>query len=324
MRTLISDIKNIFDDDAITDPRMNVFTGSVYNKLVAANTNGDYTEVIAMINAVYPSFRDNLLSLAIDVPLGTGAKEVRETVESEFKIFVSNHKGMIKDKYFEKQHHLYIQFYPDGMEDYNDMNKTTAPLLINRYATAAHTHVLDFTTDFDLKAASFKTRYDNAVDSHEIAKTDISEDRSGRDNGRIAVNVAVFAAYNFAKFKTNCNYDFMHGVFPLETLYRHTPHTIIHLSGTIPPLATVNIAQAIYDKNDWILLHDTGSCDLLIGLELTADTEVGTANGKKVKKGKNKSFRIINTGDANNHFINITNLSLTEDATWKADIYKKD
>ncbi len=324
MIRLEDDLSNPYDDPKITDKRMDVYVDVVVTGLTAADDDGIYTDVIAEVVAAYDPFHLNVNKLVTDFSIGIGKTELRGNVIAEFKEFASDNMGMVKRKYFKTSHDKYVEFYTYGMEDFNAMNKSTAPGLLQRYATAAHKYVADFTVGFDNEAASFVTRYASAKSVQDIAKFNIGADRTGRDTGRTAVNIAVYGAYNFAKYKSNCNYDFMHAIFPIETLYRHTRHDIKHLDGLVDALATVNAAEDIYDGTYWLLLHNIGPTDLRVGLELTATTEVGTAKGKIVRKGMNKSFKIITTGDPTNHFLNITNLNLKEGGSWKMDIYQED
>ena len=319
-----NDLNNPFDDQKITDKRMDVFVGGVITKMTAANTAGIYTDVIADLTADYTPFHLNISNLNTDFLIGKGKTELRKNVIADFKVFVSNSKGAVKAKYFIAHHDLYIGFYPYEMDDYSKINKTTAQGLIDRYAAVVHTNVADFTPQFDTDAATFKTRYSTAVDTQDIAKGQISTDRTGRGTGREALNISLFSAYNFVKSKCKADYDFMHGIFPIETLERHSPQDIKHYSGTETALATINVVEAIYDDTYWVLFHNNGTTDQRIGLELTAGTPAGTVQGKVVKAGRNKSFRITSLGTAGNQFLNVTNLNLTEGGSWKADIYTED
>ena len=319
-----NDIDNIFDTPKITDPRLDVFTTSAITKLTAANTSGDYTDVIAELVAVHEPFHLNISNLKSDFVTGMGKTELRVNVIDGFKEFVSNNKGPVKSKYFKTHHDIYIGFYPYDLKDYGKMNKTTAQGLIDRYAKEVHTNAADFPPQFDLDAAAFSTRYSNALEIQDKSKGSISDDRTGRGTGRKELNVKLFKAYNFAKYKSECDYDFMNGIFPLDTLEKHARHNIKHYTGNEDALASINVAQAIYDEFDWVMLHNSGITDQRIGLELTADAPAGTLLGKVVKAGKNKSFRIISLGAAGNHFLNITNLNLTEGGSWKIDTYRKE
>ena len=324
MVDLNNDLRNPFDDTRVTDKIFDVFTGSVITNLTAADTSGDYTDVIAQVTAAYEPFHQNISNLNSDFITGIGKTELRVNVIGDFKGFVSNNKGPVKAKYFKTKHDVYIGFYPYELKDYGKINKKTAQGLIDRYAKIVHTNAADFPPQFDLDAAAFSTRYSNALEVQDKSKGTMSEDRTGRGTGRKDLNVKMFRAYNFCKFKSDCDYDFMHGIFPLENLERHAHQNIKHFTGSEDALASINVAQAIYDEFDWVMLHNTGPTDQRIGLELTADAEVGTLHGKVIKAGKNKSFRIISLGAAGNHFLNVTNLNLTEGGSWKIDTYRKE
>ena len=324
MPKLENELNNFFASDEITNQRLDPFAKGALTVIIARNTDGKYDDIIATLQAAYDPFHKNNSSLSSDVVIGRGKTELRVNVIEEFKDFARNSRGAVRTKYFKLHHDLYVEIYPNELTDINKMNKVTSGIIIDRYADRVHAHVADFTPAFDTEAASFKTRYAAAVDVQTTAKGSVSEDRTGRDDGRDLLNKELYAAFNFVKSKCYANYEYMHGIFPLETLYKHTPHDIKHLNGLVDALATVNAAEAIYDGTYWMLLHNIGPTDLRVGLELTATTAVGIANGKVVKKGMSKSFKIITTGDPNNHFINITNLNLTEGGSWKMDIYQED
>ena len=257
-----------------------------------------------------------------EMTYGAGAVEVRETVVEDFQHFVSNYRGIVKDKYFLTKHNIYIQFYVDDLKDYYGMNKTNALSLINRYAKAVHRNVADFTPDFDTKAASFVTRYTNAKDGQDVATGSLGEDRSSRDTGRDALDEALFEAYNFCKYKFKADYNKMHNVFPLETLSTHPRHEINHYSGSVNALATVNVSQAIYDGTITAMLRNLSDCDMLVGLVATADAPVTADNGERVKAKKSKSFVIASTGTPSDHFLNVTNLNLTDTGNWEIDVFE--
>lgn len=327
MRDLNIDLINPFADKRITNRRIDPFGGSAIKKIIIINTTAPYTgkfiAVIAALSAAYEPFHEVMLQLPIDKTYGAGAVEVRETVVSDFKHFVSNNKGMVKDKYFASKHNLYIQFYVDELKDYNAMNKTDALVLMNRFASAAHTNVGDFTPEFDAKAAMFPVRYANATDGQDEATGSIGEDRSSRDTGRDALDEALFQAYNFCKYIFKADYNKMHNVFPLETLSTHPRHEINHYAGSVDALATVNVNQKIYDETLTAMVRNLSDCDMLVGLAAKADDAVSSSNGELVKAKRSKSFIVVNTGVPGDHFLNVTNLNLTDMGNWEIDIFEQ-
>jgi len=90
MFELNNDLRNPFDDSRIRDKVFDVFTGSAITKLTAANTSGDYTDVIAELVAAYAPFHLNISNLNSDFVTGMGKTEFRVNVVDEFKEFVSN------------------------------------------------------------------------------------------------------------------------------------------------------------------------------------------------------------------------------------------
>ncbi|MEI6820753.1 MAG: hypothetical protein WCL51_02375 [Bacteroidota bacterium] len=327
MRDLLSDLKNLFADKEITNRRIHPFAGSFLNKIIETNTTGTYagkfTALIATYSLAYNPFHAVMLQLPIDITYGMGSVEVRETVVEEFKQFESNYNGIVKDKYFKNKHNIYIQFYPDKLKDINAMTKTNALELINRYATAVHTNVADFTPEFDTKAASFVSRYENATEGQDTTTVSLGEDRSSRDSGRDKLDDALFDAYNFCKYIFKCDYNKMHNLFPLETLSTHPRHEINHYVGIVEALATVNVNQKIYDETLTAMVRNLSDCDMLVGLVATANAAVTAGKGELVKAKRSKSFIVANTGAPGDHFLNVTNLNLTDSGNWEIDIFEQ-
>ena len=327
MVDLLLDLKNPFANIAITNPRIHPFAGSVINKITTYNTTvpyiGMFTAPLVILTSAYNPFHEVMLQLPIDLTYGMGSVEVRGNVVEDFQHFASNYKGFIKDLYYKDHHEIYITFYPDDLSDINAMNKTTSLPIINRFAKAVNTCADDFTPEFVAKAASFVVRYKGATEGQDFATGSLSEDRSSRDSGRDALNDALFEAYNFCKYKFKCDYNKMHNVFPLETLLRHPRHEINHYSGTVDALATVNVSQAIYDETMTAMVRNLSDCDILVGLTAKADSPVTADKGELVKAKKSKSFIIVSTGTPVDHFLNVTNLNLTDTGNWEIDVFEQ-
>ena len=322
MRELTSDLSNIFDDVLNTDPRFKDFSKHVINKVHEINVGGIFDDIEAELHLAFDPYKINIEHLYSDLPMGTGKIELRDDVRKEFKTFVRNRRGSVNDKYFVPHHDVYLEFYPDMLKDYAKMNNVNSQDLIDRYAHAVHAHVSDFLPEFDTKAAAFSTRYADAVEVLDAKQVNIGTDRSGRDTGRDALNVAMFRAYNFFKFYYSADYDMMHAIFPLETLVTHARHEIGHFNGVNEALETVNMTSAVYDEFDYIIFHNIGNTKQKIGLQADATTAPGSL-GMTINKGKAKSFQIISLGTAGNHFLNTTNLDLDLGGAWKIEIYRE-
>ncbi len=327
MRTLENDLDNFFATSRIIDKKMDPFAGSVVNKITTINTTvpyvGKFTAPLGVLTAAYNPFHTAMLDLPSDLTFGSSSVEVGDVVLSDFQHFASNYKGMIKDIYFEDHHEIYITFYPDDLTDINAMTKATALPIMTRFALAVHTNVADLTPELDTRAAAFVTRQIAATSGRDVATGSIGDDRSTRDTGRDALDEALFEAYNFSKYIFKCDYNKMHNVFPLETLLRHPRHEIEHYSGNVAALSTVNVAEALYDGTYIAMVRNISNSDMLAGLALTADTAITATNGVLIKANKSKSFIITSTGTNTDHFLNITNLNLTDAGNWEIDIFKQ-
>jgi hypothetical protein len=323
MKNLPNDLNNFFNDPSISNPRIDLFTIILLVRLGVLNLNNEYDDIIAEVLAAHTPFHASLSSYSIDRGIGRGTTRVRVALIEEFKTFARDNKWPVENKYKTVNTERILEFYPYELTDINAITKTDALIIMERYAAAAHKYVLDFTPAFDTAAASFVTRYNGASEGQEIAKGNIGSDRTEKNDGRYELNIALFRAYNFCKFKTYADYDMMHNLFPLETLYKHPHHEIAHYSGSLEALTTVNIAEALYDGTYYALFRNIGPTDQMVGLEATATTPVGSLLGLTVKAGRSKSFQIIKSGADGSHFLNVTNLNLTEIGSWKIDIYRE-
>ena len=323
MKNLPNDLNNFFDDPKIINKRIDLFTIILLIRLGVLNIDAIYDDIIEELKNAHDPFHEALSEYGSDIGIGRGATGVRETVMKDFKFFASDNKWTVEHKYATVNKERVLEFYAHGMTDINKINKSDALITMESYAKAAHKYVLDFTPAFDTQAASFPLRYNAATEGQEIAKGNIGSDRSGKGDGRIELNIALFRAYNYCKFTTYAAYDLMYNLFPLDTLYKHPHHEIVHYKGTTTALGTTNIAEAIYDDTYYAIFRNYGTTDQVVGLELTASSTVKTILGITVKAGKIKSFQIDRSGVEGNHFLNVSNLNLTDDGSWGLDIYRE-
>lgn len=326
MKTIENDLRNPFDDIEITNTRIDPFAAAIVVKLTAANGSGQYTTIIADINTPLTPFHESMLAIGIAAGITAGQTETREGVISDFQAFASKYQGTVELMY-EDNHAILLTFYLHGMADFNAMNKSTALVLMNTFAAAVAANHADWTTmypTFVTLGEGFPARYTAAVDDQDTGKSETGSDKTDRNEYRPALNVALFDAYNFVKYYTSANVTAVKAIWgAMSALIPPDKRTERETNkGPIAKLATVNTASGDYDDTYYVLVRNTGTTKLRVGLQATATEAVGVL-GKNMNPGKSKSYQIITLGAPLAQFLNITNTDLNDVGEWEIEIYTK-
>lgn len=320
MTTLKTLLRQIFDSETVTDTRIDGFAIVTVPKIVAANDDGQYDNIISAIEDAQIPFHKKIVAVDGDIASGKGKRLTREQEIINFKSFVRLKRGPIMDKYVDEPAKA-LEFYPNKLKDYNKINKISATLLMKRYSDAATANSGDFDPAFVAKANAFPVDYATALDAQNTVSGKKTTDRTSRNELRIALNDALYQGLHFFAYYTNGNLTAAEGIFDLNTLVPHKRTTILHLNGLITKLATINLHSDNYDITWVVTIHNVGETDLEICLAPNAITACGNVDGK-VKTGRTKTFVIVSLGAIGNQFLNLTNLDLNKTGSYQIEIFR--
>ncbi len=327
MKSFEIDLINPFDDEKITDSKMDAFVTSLLTKFTNNNVAGMFDAVIAAIEVPHNPYHIIILKLASDATGTKGDTEFRVDVFTDFKTFTSENYGAVK-KMYKANNPVLIKFYPFGMKDYYAINKTTGLTLMTRYALAISTYHADWDTidpDFVSVGEAFPARYEAALEFQDEGKSGTGADKGVRNVNRPLLNVALLDAYNYTKYIYSNNATQIKAIWiDMQALIPTDSHDERETNkGPIAKMTLVNAASGNYDATYYILLRNVGTTKLRGGLQATATEAVG-ALGKNINPGKSKSYQLITLGAPGAQFFNIFNTDLNNAGEWEIEIYTKE
>ena len=131
---------NIFDDEKIIPSRLSAFTGNTIGRLTANNADGEYTELIELLQGLYTPFKDEIGDVDTSVNIQKGKTLTNDQVMENFQITMSTKKGVIADDLGGEDTPAFLEFYPHGQNEYAKATKEKMPTLVARIFNTATAH----------------------------------------------------------------------------------------------------------------------------------------------------------------------------------------
>jgi hypothetical protein len=148
-----------FDDPTINDEDLKKFTQTLLERLRVNNQNNKYTPMIALTQAAFDGHFNILSSETYDEAVKQAATKTVDAIIARFKEEVDYIEGDVK-KYFRNKKGAIEEFFPYGITEYKQANKSNIELLMNRLITASGNHEDDLPENFAKPIQDLKTEYD--------------------------------------------------------------------------------------------------------------------------------------------------------------------
>ena len=320
MTSLETLLRNPYASKEVTDTRLVGAALVIIPKYTAINAGGEYTTVIdAIIHANKPMLL-KIGDIKTGLSFDKGLTRNRVGVADDFKSFVSKNHILVQAKYIDTPNKI-LEFYVDGMKEFNAGNKSSWVTLMNFYATAANNNSGDFPTQFVTDANAFAGNYSNASDDQSTGQTNTGTDRATRNTLRTPLEDALWAAMHTCFIVTKGNIDAIKAVVDLKSLEPQGRTEIKHFDSDIMMNSTTNLMHETFDISYVFLVRNTGTTDLRVCLAPDATTGC-TAEGETLRGGKSHTFLAPTLGPLTNQFFNITNLDLTTKGLYEIEVYR--
>jgi hypothetical protein len=158
------DLTNIFeihfDDKNITDEDLKKFTQVLIERLRVNNLNNKYTPMITLTQAAFDGLFTNMSSEIYNEAVKQSATKSVDDVIARFKEEMDYIEGDVK-KYFRTNKKVIEEFFPYGITEYKQANKSNIELLMNRLITASGNHIAALPIDFIKPVSDLKAEYDH-------------------------------------------------------------------------------------------------------------------------------------------------------------------
>jgi len=127
--------ENLFDTDRISDDNIRKFSNDHIQRLVAANDDGNLTDMINATVGAYTTYFGAITDEDTAFALQQARTIAVDKIIEEFKNAVSQHEGLVRST-FGKGTPEYEEFFPQGITEYRQATKQNLPTLTKRIADA--------------------------------------------------------------------------------------------------------------------------------------------------------------------------------------------
>ena len=215
-------LRNIFRSKRITKKRLRVFGLSVINALIAKNTEGQYDTLIAALQAIFADLNQYVVGQDTHLAQQKGRTSFLDGIVTLFEQKIHRDYMVISSKFY-KDKPEYLEFFPEGLTEFNKISREDFELLISRIIEGLTTYqggvltaqmVTDYTT--------IKTNYLNGLSSQTAKKVTVKSDKDLGNIARVAFEDQLYftlltlAALNFQ------NPQVVREFFDTSILFPHT------------------------------------------------------------------------------------------------------
>ena len=182
---------NFFDDERITSSRLANFASDCKNRLTSANGSGEYTTLITQLDAPLASLQKELSELDTAQAQQKGKTQTVNQQLTTFKKTLSDKEGVIADAVGGYDSPAYLEFYPQGLNEYSKATLTQMPVLVKRITAAATKYAAQLSPALVATLQGFETNWFATRDEQQKLKGAVSDNRTDRGEARTAVELAL-------------------------------------------------------------------------------------------------------------------------------------
>jgi hypothetical protein len=150
--------KNHFDTKDISDDHLKQFAEVHLQRLAANNPGGIYSTRITAITTAYTNYFGAISNEDVKFAMQQGLTITMNNAMGDFVHTVQMKEGIIKGTWG-KTSAQYQQFFPQGLNEYDQINLSTAELLMNRMVSAATAHAGDLPAGFVALFTGLRTTF---------------------------------------------------------------------------------------------------------------------------------------------------------------------
>lgn len=186
MKNLRSYFKVIFDSSEISDDNLRKFTEIHLQRLSADNPGGIFTALVTATTAVYQAYFGAIVDEATRSSIQKGLTLTMNAALDDFLAAVRRQEGRIRADY-DKPSAVYAEFYPQGLEEYNQATLADVETLMARYAKAAARHGAALGQPFVAQFEGFHNAFSAARSAQLLAIGEVKAEKTDTRGTRAAV-----------------------------------------------------------------------------------------------------------------------------------------
>ncbi len=153
---------NLFDvGERASDLHTKNFSSDMIIKITNRNTQGQYDVPLNLLEARYTAFYGEITNKDIKLALQQSRTRSVDIQIANFKKKLPYISGVIGNAFPENEG-IYQEFFPHGVTEYSNANKTTIEVLLTRLKTGVTTHSGQLTPAFVTEVSGFLLSYNTA------------------------------------------------------------------------------------------------------------------------------------------------------------------
>ena len=200
--------KNHFDTKEISDDNLKKFTEDHIQRMTANNGGGTFTQLITDTANAYTTYFGNMSSEDIAFAAQQGLTITADTIVENFKDTVSQKEGIIKGTYGAGSA-TYQEFFPLGVSEYRQANKSNMETLMTRMVSASTAHLADLGAPFAAIWTGFKANYVAARTAQLLKISEVDATKTGTETSRNDLETQLlknlfFVGFTFPGDVTQC------------------------------------------------------------------------------------------------------------------------
>ena len=176
-------LSNPFRQKRITKNRLRIYGQSVIEIITGKNTAGKYDSLISRLTASYIDFFGHVSGELTDMAIQKAKTLIVDNIILQFEQKVHQDYFVIGSKY-EKDSPEFIEFFPNGLSEYDKITKTDFEAIIARMIAAVTTYQGGVITN-EMKE-DYQAILDNYVAAHAVQSQKKSDVSTDREEGKVA------------------------------------------------------------------------------------------------------------------------------------------
>lgn len=300
--------KNHFNTREVSDDNLRKFVEDHLNRMIANNGSSIYAQNIQDTQILYNKFNTFIKNEDQTFTAQQGKTMQTDKILSDFVALVSRKEGAVRSD-FGKDSPEYQEFFPAGLNEYHQVSKANAEMLIERMRNKGQTYIAVLGQNFVTLFSDILTNYLAARNAQLQLMGEVDTLKSDALQARNNLSIQImknllFIALQFVGFP-----DRLDDFFSQEIVRRKVSSDDGSSKEVAPANKIINVESQGITPNTEVNFKNTGSVPLRIGLS-NDDISLDASVGATVQAGKSMIATVSLLGNGN--YFNVENNTGTD------------
>ena len=301
---------NLLDEKSITDTRLTNFLEDTIARLTVQNTNKIYEKIIKDLTLHSEALRKDIGDIDTGKTSLKGKTRTNDQVMTDFHHTMKIKEGVIADTVGGYDSSGYLDFYPNGLNEYGQATKTQMPTLVTRIYKATEKHKGEMNPLLVALLMSYETAWEESREVQQKEQGSIDDFRTVQSENRLEAELAGTAVIHSIAAMYPGNVKKCNSLFDFSLLFATQKHKKPQvIEGSLAPSQSIAVLNKTLHTDTKILA--TNQSDNAPYFIYLAATPTGEANGKgiEIKPSQTQHLTLADLGIADYTFLIVKNLS---------------